>query len=218
MVDARLRNPPTTSRPHLRDFETTEKALKFWGVYKLMVGILAAAESLLGILRSSNPPEMTVWAPVTIAASVLLAIDGLSQILPNVNRWIYVALAGSIPVLMAAASGIWPERLWVFTVVIGFLQWAFHRLERTSNRAEIGSLACCVALICSLANTTFMMFRAYWDEPQFWPLSQIFRFMLPIALPWTLIVILLLHTLSTARAANPDRGDDTRMATQAADD
>jgi hypothetical protein len=38
-----------------------------------------------------------------------------------------------------------------------------------------------------------MLFRLYWDAPEFWPLGQIFRFMLPIALPWTLVLILMVH-------------------------
>jgi len=33
----------------------------------------------------------------------------------------------------------------------------------------------------------------YWSAPEFWPLAQIFRFMLPIALPWTLVLILMGH-------------------------
>ena len=40
-----------------------------------------------------------------------------------------------------------------------------------------------------------MLFRMYWNEPQFWPLGQIFRFMSPIALPWTLVLILFVHAV-----------------------
>lgn len=191
--------------------------MKFWGVYKLMVGILAAAESTLGVLQSPNPPEMTVWGTVTIAASVLLAVDGLSQILPNVNRWIYVTLAALIPLAISVISG-WPERLWMFIVALGFSKWAFQRIEQTSSRSEIQSLVCGVALASSLANTTFRMFCAYWDEPQFWPLSQIFGFMLPIALPWTIIIILLLHSAHAMSLSSPHRADDELIATHGADD
>jgi len=66
--------------------------------------------------------------------------------------------------------------------------------RHATGRTEIGALACCIALATSLANTTFMLFRLYWDAPQFWGLGQIFRFMLPIALPWTLVLVLLIHT------------------------
>jgi hypothetical protein len=195
-----------------------EGVLRFWGVYKLMVGVLAGTESLLGILRSPNPPEMSIWGPFTIAGSVLLAMDGLTDLFSNVNRWLFVALGTMVPIVISALSGEWPVRLWIFVVAVGFLAWVFSELRRTTGRAEIGSLACCAALACSLANTTFMIFRQYWDAPQFWPLGQIFRFMLPIALPWTLIVILLLHSARELIGSRSERVDDALLAPEAADE
>jgi hypothetical protein len=195
-----------------------EGVLKFWGVYKLMVGVLAAAESLLGILRSLNPPEMSIWGPLTIAASVLLAIDGFRDLFANVNRWFFVAFGALVPVAISMLSDDWPARLWVFAVAVGFLEWVFLELRTTTGRTEIGSLACCALLACSLANTTFMIFRQYWDAPQFWPLGQIFRFMLPIALPWTLIMILLLHSARELIASHSEHADDPMLASETADE
>ena len=168
--------------------------MNFWGGYKSLVGVLAAAESLLGMLRSVNPPETSVWGALTVAASVLLAIEGLTELLPYVHRWIFVVLAATTPIAISILSGDAPPKLWMFAVTIGFGEWVFTELRRTAGRTEIGALACCAALAIALANTTFMLFRMYWNEPEFWPLGQIFRFMLPIALPWTLILILLLHS------------------------
>lgn len=199
-------------------FETTEHTLKFWGVYKLMVGVLAAVESLLGILRSANPPELSIWGPLTIAASVLLAIDGLADLYPRVNRWILVALGAIVPIALSALSGDFPSKLWMFSIAVGFMEWVIQELKHTTNRTEIGALACCAALACSLGNTTFMIFRTYWDAPQFWPLSQIFRFMLPIALPWTLILMLLLHSALELSGSGPERVEDALLASEAGDD
>jgi len=192
--------------------------LKFWGGYKFLVGVLAAAESLLGMLRSVNAPETTIWGTLTLAASVLLAIDGLTELFPHVRPWIVVALAAVIPIAISILSGDWPPNLWMFAVAIGFVEWVFLELKRTTGRTEIGVLACCTLLAISLANTTFMLFRMYWNEPEFWPLGQIFRFMLPIALPWTLILILLWHSAREVAARGPDGPEEVVLATKAVDD
>lgn len=202
----------------MNGLEKTEDALKFWGVYKLMVGVLAAVESLLGILRSANPPEMSIWGPLTIAASVLLTIDGLADMFPGVNRWIFVVLGAVVPVAISAVSGDWPSKLWMFSIAVGFAEWVIQELKQTTGRTEIGSLACCAALACSLANTTFMIFREYWNAPQFWPLSQIFRFMLPIALPWTLVLVLLLHSARELSGSGHEPADDALLVSEAGDD
>ena len=91
-------------------------------------------------------------------------------------------------------SGEWPAKLWMFAIALGFVEWMFLELKQATGRTEIGALVCCAALTVSLGNTTFKVFQLYWNAPQFWPLEQIFRFMLPIALPWTLILILLMHS------------------------
>ena len=169
--------------------------MSFWGVYKLTVGVLAAAESLTSVLRSADPRETSVWGVVTIAAAVLLAVDGLAQMLARVNRWVFVALAAAVPVTISTLSGDHLARLWIFAVAVGFAEWVFQELKHTTGQNEIGALACCCALGVSLVNTTFMLFRMYWNEPQFWPLGQIFRFMSPIALPWTLVLILFVHAV-----------------------
>ena len=170
--------------------------MKFWGVYKLLVGLLAAAESLLGMLRSFNGGGRGIWGPLTIAAAVLLAIDGLAELFSRAgrwDRWLLVALAGIVALSISIVSGEWPGKIWIFGAAVAFVQWMFQELKRTAGRQEMGALLCGVALAISLGNTTLMLFRVYWDEPQFWPLGQIFRFMFPIALPWTLIVVLVVH-------------------------
>jgi hypothetical protein len=169
--------------------------LKFWGMYKLLVGVLAASESLLGMLRSFNGVERGVWGPLTIAAAVLLAIDGLGHLFAKVNRWLLVALAAFVPLAISMMSGEWPVKVWIFAAAVAFVEWMFQELKRTVGRTEVAALLCGVVLALSLGNTTWMLFRQYWDEPQFWPLRQIFRFMFPIALPWTLIVVLVVHAV-----------------------
>lgn len=201
---------PTSVKP--------EGVLNFWSIYKLTVGVLAAAESLLGMLRSVNSPETTVWGALTVAASVLLAIDGLIELFPKVNRWIGVALAAIVPIAISVLSGDWPAKLWVFAVAVGFVEWVFLELKRVTGRTEIGVLACCMVLGSSLANTTLMLFRMYWNEPEFWPLGQIFRFMLPITLPWTLILILLWHSAREVAAHGSDTPKDAPLAVKAGDD
>src|SRR5690348_11567587 len=112
-----------------------------------MVGVLATAESLMGILHSVNVPETSVWGAVTVAAAVLLAIDGIGELFAGVNRWVFVGLAAAVPVGISVFSGDRPPRLWMFAVAIGFAEWVFQELkEETTGRSEIGALACCVAL------------------------------------------------------------------------
>lgn len=159
-----------------------------------MVGILAAAESLLGMLRNANGPEASAWGMVTVAAAVLLAVDGLGQFAAAIPRGLLVALAAVVPVGISLGSEESLPGIWMFALAMGFLEWMFLELRVKTGRTEIGGLVCGMALAVSLANTTLMLFRMYWNEPQFWPLGQIFRFMLPIALPWTLVVILLVHS------------------------
>ena len=62
------RNHPTGVKP--------EGVLKFWGVYKLTVGVLAAAESLSGMLRSTDLPATSVWGAITLAASTGTVVVG----------------------------------------------------------------------------------------------------------------------------------------------
>jgi len=182
-----------------------------------MVGALAAAESLLGMLRSVNAPEASVWGALTVAASILLAIDGLERQFDEEHRWPFIALAGIVPICISILSGDWPSKLWMFALAMGFVEWMFQELKRTDGRTEIGTLACCAALAISLANTSIMIFRQYWDAPQFWPLGQIFRFMLPIALPWTLILILLAHS-ARELVARGTGNSAVALAAKAADD
>lgn len=181
-----------------------------------MVGVLATAESLLGMLRSVNAPETSIWGAVTVAAAILLAIDGLGELFEAGNRWVFVVLAAVVPIGISVFSGDWPPRLWMFAVAIGFVEWVFQELKETTGRSEIGALVCCAALAVSLGNTTFMLFRMYWNEPQFWPLGAIFRFMLPIALPWTLILILLAHSARELTAKAPERAEEGVLAAEGA--
>jgi hypothetical protein len=179
---------------HQRGALKLENGLRFWGVYKLLLGLLAGTESLLGMLHGVNGPVVNIWGPLTVAAAVLLAIEGVGRLFSRANRWVLVVLAALIPMCISMLSGEWPPDSWVFAVAIGFIAWVFQELEHATGRTEIGAMACSIALATSLANTTFMLFRLYWDAPQFWGLGQIFRFMLPIALPWTLVLVLLIHT------------------------
>jgi hypothetical protein len=186
-----------------RKIPTLENVLKFWGMYKLLVGVLAATESLLGMLRGFNGAGRGVWGPLTVAAAVLLAIDGLGQLFPKVNRWLLVALAAIVPLALSIMSEEWRVKVWIFAASLAFVQWMFQELKRTAGRTEIGALLCGAALAISLGNTTLMVFRVYWDEPQFWPLGQIFRFMFPIALPWTLILVIIVHAARETMAQGP---------------
>jgi hypothetical protein len=170
-----------------------ESVLRFWGMYKLLVGVLAATESLLGMLRGFNGVERGVWGPLTVAAAILLALDGLGQLFPRASRWLLVALAAIVPLAISIISEDWPVKIWMFAAAVAFAEWMFQEIKSAAGRTEVGALLCGVALAISLGNTTLMLFRVYWDEPQFWPLGQIFRFMFPIALPWTLILILIVH-------------------------
>lgn len=170
-----------------------ENVLRFWGVYKLLVGILALTESLIGILRSADGPALNPWGPVTVAAAVLLAIDGLAELFPQMHGWLLVALAAILPLVISISSGEWPLKVWMFAAATAFVEWMFQQLEGATGPREIGALVCAATLALSLANTTLMLFHVYWNAPEFWPLGQIFRFMLPIALPWTLVLILLVH-------------------------
>jgi hypothetical protein len=191
--------------------------LKFWGAYKLTVGVLAGAESFMGMLKSADPQETSVWGALTIAGAVLLLVDGLEELLAAANRWTTVGIAAAIPIAISILSGDRPARLWIFAVVVGFVEWVFQELKRTTGRTEIGALACCVALCTSLANTTFMLFRMYWNQPQFWPLGQIFSFMSPIALPWTLVLILLAHAVRECRSEGQPASDRVALAAEAVD-
>ncbi|MBS1806218.1 MAG: hypothetical protein JST28_22990 [Acidobacteria bacterium] len=192
--------------------------MNFWGVYKLTVGVLAAVESVAGMLRSINPPETSIWGALTLAAALLLAIDGLTDLLAHMHGWMFVAVTAAVPVGLSFVTDDWPPRLWMFAVVVGFAEWVFLGLKKATARADIGALACCAVLTISLANTTVMVFRTYWDEPQFWPLGQIFRFMMPIALPWTLILVLLVHSTRELKAPGSERGEEPVLASRAGDD
>jgi hypothetical protein len=192
--------------------------LKFWGVYKLMVGVLAAAESLLGMLHSANAPEMSIWGALTLAAAILLAIEGFGQQFGAKHRWIFVVLAAIVPIGISVFSDEWPPKLWMFAIALGFVEWMFQELKQTTGRTEIGTLVCCAALTISSGNTTLKVFQLYWDAPQFWPLQQILKFMVPIALPWTLILILLMHSVRELVARGPEPMDEPGLAAKAADD
>jgi len=194
-----------------------EGTLKFWGVYKLTVGSLAAAETVAGMLRTAYPPETSIWGAFTLAASVLLAIDGLAELIEWVHRWVFVAIAVVIPIAISTVSDDWPQRLWMFSIAMGFSEWVFQELKRSTARTDIGALACCAVLAVSLANTTVMVFRTYWDEPQFWPLGQIFKFMAPIALPWTLILIMLWRSGHEVAGRGLDPREDVALAAEAVD-
>jgi hypothetical protein len=185
--------------------------LRFWGLYKLVVGILACIESLLGIIRSGSGPAMNPWGPVTVGAAVLLAIEGIAELFPQLHRWLLVSMAVVVPLGISISSVEWPLKAWMFAASTGFVEWMFLRLKIVTGRMETGSLACVMALALSLANTTVLLFRVYWSAPEFWPLGQIFRFMLPIALPWTLILILLGHAAREgAMASEADAESEIR--------
>lgn len=192
--------------------------MKFWGVYKVIVGVLAAAESLAGMLRSVNSPETSIWGALTLAAALLLAIEGLTDLFARVHAWIFVAVTAVVPVALSFLTGDWPPKLLIFAVALGFAEWVFLSLKRAAARANIGALACCAVLTVSLANTTVMVFRTYWDEPQFWPLGQIFKFMTPIALPWTLVLILLMHSARELRSSGSESIEAVALASESGDD
>ena len=167
--------------------------MKFWGVYKFLVGTIAAADSLFGMMQSVNGSRETLWGPAALATSILLAIEGLGQLFPRLHRFVLIALAAAVPLAISSRSAEWHPRIWICAIVLAFLEWMFQSIKQGTGRPDIGALAFASVLAAALANTTFELFRFYWNEPSFWPLSQIFRFMSPIALPWTLVLVLLAH-------------------------
>lgn len=177
--------------------------MKFWSVYKFLVGMLASAESLFGMIQTVNGARETLWGPAAVAASILLTIEGLGQLFPRVHRYLLIAVAAGVPVAICGVFHDWQAPVWIFAGILAFLEWMFQSIATATARQDIGALAFSVVLVAALANTTLELFRFYWDEPSFWPLGEIFKFMFPIALPWTLVVILLVHAAREVAARGP---------------
>jgi hypothetical protein len=175
--------------------------VKFWGVYKLLVGMLATGESLFGMIQTVNGGRETLWGPAALAASILLTIEGLGQLFPKLHGYLLITLAAVIPISFPGVFPGWQAPVWIFAVVLAFLEWMFQSIANATAQQDIGALAFSVVLMAALANTTFELFWFYWNEPSFWPLGQIFKFMSPIALPWTLVVILLVQAVRGVVAA-----------------
>ena len=165
-----------------------------WGTFKVFVGVLAASSSLFGMVQSVNRSPGSWWGPITLASAVLLAIEGVFQLLTGAHSNFLIVLAAMVPIGVFSLSGDWPPRIWVLAAMMAFLEWTIRRLSHATGRSEIGTLVFSTVLGAALANTTVELFRYYWDAPSFWTLHQIFGFMFPIVLPWVLIVILIVHS------------------------
>lgn len=154
------------------------------------------------------------WGPATLASAALLALEGLFEFLGEAYAYLLIVLAAVVPIGICSVFQDWSPRVWVFSLMLAFLEWTIRRLSKMTGQNEIGTLVFSILLGAALANTTGELFRFYWNAPSFWTLSQIARFMFPIVLPWILISILIAHSgreVLKSRAqmaeANPGQGD-----------
>jgi hypothetical protein len=163
-------------------------------VFELVVGVLFAVESSLGLMQIINVMKEGWWGPVTLGAAILLAIAGLAQLLPKVHSAVFVVMAALVPIGISLAASQFSMKTVVFAVLLSFFAWTMQRLSHTTGRSEVGAFLCGIVITIALLNTTVALFRFYWNDPSFWPLHKIFHFMSPIALPWTLVLILVVHS------------------------
>jgi len=168
--------------------------LRIWGTFKLFVGMLAAVSSIFGMMQRVSASPGSWWGPVAVASAALLTLEGIFQLLPETYTNLLIALAAMIPIGISSLSGEWPARVWIFAAMVAFLEWTIRRLSSATGRSEIGTLVFSGLLGAALANTTVELFRYYWNAPSVWTLGQIMGFMFPIALPWVLVAILILHS------------------------
>lgn len=138
-------------------------------------------------------PE-TWWGPVTLASGALLTLEGVHEFLGDAYFVLLIALAGAVPIGIAALFQEWSPKVWVFAVMLAFLEWTVRKLSKATGQSEVGTFVFSVVLGAALANTTGELFRFYWNAPSVWTLTQIARFMFPIVLPWILILILIAHS------------------------
>jgi len=188
--------------------------LRIWGTFKLSVGVLAAVSSLFGMMQSVNGISRNWWGPVTLASAALLALEGMFELLSGAYTNLLIVVAAMIPIVIYSVFQEWSPRVWVFALLLAFLEWTIRRLSKMTGQSEIGTLVFSLVLVAALANTTGELFRFYWNAPSFWTLRQIAGFMFPIVLPWSLIVILITHagrdflkSRTQMRETNPERGD-----------
>ena len=121
--------------------------MKFWGVYKLLVGLLGTGESLFGMIQSVNGSRETLWGPAALTASILLTIEGLGQLFPGVHRYVLIGLTAIVPVAIFGVYPDWQTPVWIFAVILAFLEWMFQRIARSTARHDIGALAFSVVLV-----------------------------------------------------------------------
>ena len=183
------------------------RELKFWGLFELVVGVLFAVESSLGMMQTINVAKEGWWGPVTLGAAVLLAIAGLAQLLPKIHPAVFVVVAAVIPIGISIPAGELSAKMGIFAVLLAFFAWTMQSLSRVPGRTDVGTLFCGLVLSIALLNTTVALFRFYWNDPSFWPLHKIFQFMSPIALPWTLVLILLIHSARECLQPEPGPSD-----------
>lgn len=168
--------------------------MKFWGIFELVVGVLFAVESSLGMMKIINMAKEGWWGPVTLGAAILLAIGGLAQLLPKLRAAVFVSLAAASSFGISFLAGELSSTTVIFVVLLAFFAWTMQRMSRTGMRNEAAMLVCAIILVIALGNTTVDLFQFYWNDPSFWPLRKILQFMSPIALPWTLVLILVVHS------------------------
>ncbi|HEY1579480.1 MAG TPA: hypothetical protein VGF82_20620 [Terracidiphilus sp.] len=168
--------------------------MKFWGLFELVVGVFFALESTVGMMQIVNVAKEGWWGPVTLGAAILLAIGGLAQLLPKIHAAVFVALAAVVPLgISILASELSPTTA-IFVVSLAFFAWTMQKQSRAAGRSEVGMLVCGIVLAIALGNTTVNLFRFYWNDPSFWPLHKILQFMCPIGLPWTLVLLQIIHS------------------------
>ncbi len=168
--------------------------MRIWGPFKLCAGMLAVVSSLFGMMHGVNGIPTNWWGPLTLVSATLLTLEGVFELLSRNYANLMVFLAAMVPVGICAIFQEWSPRVWIFALLLAFLEWTNRRLSRMTEQNEIGTFLFSIVLAASLANTTWQLFRFYWDAPSFWTLTQIAGFMFPIVLPWCLILTLVAHS------------------------
>jgi len=183
--------------------------LRIWGTFKVFVGVLAVVSSLFGMMQGVKGIQ-NWWGPVTLASAALLALEGLSELCSGAYTTFLIVLAALVPIGICGVFEDWSPRVWIFALLLAFLEWTIRRLAKMTGQSEMGTLVLSAVLAAALANTTGELFRFYWNAPSFWTLRQIARFMFPIVLPWILIVILIAHSGREVFKSRTQIADESR--------
>jgi len=172
--------------------------MKAWGSAYVVVAALSGYESLFAMADSVNGATGRWWPPVTLAAAILLFIDGLKLLLPRLPSVWLTAFAGAVPLAICSLFGEWPIRVWVFSAALMLIEGVLLKARSTTKREGIAALAGLLVLNIALADSTLRVARYYWqgwwDATSRWTLFQIIVFVLPVLIPWSILLLLLAHS------------------------